>query len=155
PLHTATVDQWLNALTQEHLLRSSSTSGLLTAQALSPAQQRLVWERIIQADLQRHDHPFLDTGSLARTAQEAHQLHTVWQVPVGGGSVEQRRFAQWLNEFNPWCQQQHLTTPAQQHAAMVEALHSQAHALPAGLQVVWAGFHRFNPLEQALQQALA
>ena len=154
PLHTATVDQWLASVAQDVLLRGAASSGPLTAQALTPAQQRLVWEQIIAADLQHGTHPFLDTASLARTAQEAHQLHTLWQVPVGGGSVEQRRFATWLTQFAERCQRQHLTTPEQQHAAVVQALHTGAHPLPAGLRVVWAGFHRFNPLEQALQQAL-
>jgi len=154
PLHTSTVDQWLDTLAQEHLLRGLSSSGPLIAQALSPAQQRLAWERIIEADLRRDDNPFLDVGSLARTAQEAHQLHTLWQVPAGGGSVEQRRFMHWLAQFNQWCEQQRFTTPELQHAALVQALHSSAHPLPAELRVVWAGFHRLNPLEQTLQQAL-
>lgn len=154
PLHTATVDQWLASLAQDLLLRGRASSGPLAAQALTPAQQRLLWEQIIAADLQHSRHPFLDTASLARTAQEAHQLHTLWQVPIGGGSVEQRRFATWLAQFDERCQRQQLTTPEHQHAAVVQALHSGTHALPAGLRVVWSGFHRFNPLEQALQQAL-
>lgn len=154
PLHTLTVDQWLATLAQDHLLRHPRTTDVLSAQALTPAQQRVAWEHIIQADLQRDDNPFLDTSSLARTAQEAHQLHTLWQVPTGGGSAEQRRFVQWLAPFDALCQRQQWCTPEQQHAAMVQALHRGLHPLPSGLRVVWAGFHRFNPLEQSLQHAL-
>ena len=153
PLHTATADQWLAGIAQDLLLRGAASSGPLAAQALTSAQQRLLWEQIIADDLQHSSNPFLDTASLARTAQEAHQLHAVWQVPVGGGSVEQRRFAAWLTQFDQRCQRQQFTTPDQQHAAVVHALQTGTHPLPAGLRVVWAGFHRFNPLEQALQQA--
>ncbi len=156
-LSCMTVEQWLSSWRDAWLLTGHPVDPALHHQLLSSPQERLLWERVIRQSLGDADAAqLLDLPALAQTAQEAHQLQSVWRVAVARTLLaeEHHQFQHWREAFMQWCAQQGWATRHELDARTVEALHEPVPGLPWPQQVVLAGFNRINPLEQALLDRL-
>jgi probable DNA repair protein len=156
-----TVTQWLQQCHEAWTLTGAAPAPL-QRMPLSAMQERLLWERVIQADLGEDARYLFDLAALSRSAQEAHALTVTWQValPVGQETSEEaRRFGHWQSRFLALCDGQGWIDAARCQANTVAAFSGALNgedvpAMAWPRQVVWAGFSRFNPVELALQAAL-
>ena len=151
-LDCRTPEQWLAAVRQEWALRGLCPHPTLARQPLSRVQERWLWERLIGQRLGPEAPYLFDLAALARTAQEALALQLTWGVATGTGPppAEQQQFQHWRADFERWCQQHGWATPEQLDAATVASLAAAQGLQQWPQQLSLAGFHRLNPLQQAL-----
>ena len=156
-LRGLTVAQWLDAVRSDWLLLGTLPDGMLARRALSPAQERLVWERVIRDDVAASSDPTLfDLQGLAASAQEAHELQVTWGVQTRTTTPveEHRRYQRWRRAFMAWCETHGWATPRELDRATVDALLVHPWSLSGPRQVVLAGFHRLDPVTARLILAL-
>lgn len=158
-LKTRTVGQWLDELVDAALLDGADLGGLgedPLALVLNPLQERKQWQRVIEAALQRDEAAALfNLDGLALAAREAHELATIWRLPLNGAglfSEEARRFVEWRAAFLKRCRQSGWRDGASQRVWQVDVL--AAGLVPLPRKVAFAGFDRFNPLEERLRAVL-
>ena len=152
-----TVEQWLSQWREAWLLTGHTVDPALQHMMLSSTQERLLWERVIRQTLGDDDATRLfDLPALAQTAQEAHQLQSIWQVaiPPSGLAEEHQHFQRWRAAFMQTCMQEGWATRHELDAQTVQALQAPVPGLPWPETVVLAGFNRLNPQEQALVNRL-
>lgn len=156
-LRCLTVPQWLETVRSDWLLLGDLPDGVLARRALSPAQERLVWERVIRDDVAASSDPTLfDLQGLAASAQEAHELQVTWGVQTRTTTPveEHRRYQRWRHAFMGWCETHGWATPRELDHATVNALIVQPWSPSGPRQVVLAGFHRLDPITARLISAL-
>lgn len=151
-LDCRTPEQWLTAVRQEWALRGLCPHPTLAHQPMSRVQERWLWERLIGQRLGPEAPYLFDLAALARTAQEALALQLTWGVASGAGplSAEQQQFQHWRADFERWCQQHGWATPQQLDAATLASLAAAQGLQQWPQQLSLSGFHRLNPLQQAL-----
>ncbi len=96
----SSVDAWLSACWQQARYGGSDVPALL-----SPAQERLVWQGIIE----REEPNLFDVGSTARLASRAFRLLAEWQISPGGDlwsdHQDARHFERWCSRFRHQCRE--------------------------------------------------
>lgn len=152
-----TVDQWLSSLHDEVALQGFGQSDVLNAVVLDGPQERLLWERVIRHDLGDKARYFFDIASLAKTATEAHELSVIWNVQPQSDVMteESRRFQTWQQRFTNECHQNGWIDIHRLHKALVNEIPQLKSVLHPTQRVAFAGFTRYNPVEQQLQAKLA
>lgn len=124
------------------------------AQLLGPAQERLLWERIIATGEPRLE--LLNPSAAARTAADAYRLLCDWQLdrhPELALSPEGEAFAAWRRDFDQHCARHRLLPAARLPALLADAVATGRLAPPG---VLWlAGFDEHPPAQQTLLEALA
>ncbi len=158
-LDCRTLGQWLAALRQQWLLRSTPPIPELARTPLSAWQERELWQRLIAQRLGPEAPYLFDLPALAQSAQQALALQLVWDVEVGAPplAAEAQQYLLWRSDFWAECAAQGCATTEQLDRATVDALASldQAPAGPGWPQrLLLAGFPRLSPLLQALLQQL-
>lgn len=103
----ASLDAWLSACWQEARYSASDVPALL-----SPSQERLVWQDIIEQE----QPDLFDVASTARLASGAFRLLSDWQIPAGGDvwndHQDAQHFLRWQSRFRQKCQDEHWITRA-------------------------------------------
>lgn len=153
-----TIEQWLATWREAWWLAGQAIEPGLLAQPLSSTQERLLWEQVIRQNLGDSDASRLfDMPALAETAQEAHQLQSVWQVAVPRALLaeEHQQFQRWREAFMQWCAQRGWTSRHELDARTIDSLAGPVPSLPWPERVVLAGFNRINPMEQSLLDRLS
>lgn len=156
PLSAQTLAQWLEGLLDEALLAGEIPAATAPARPLSALQERILWERAIEAGgVGGSEEALFDSEGLAAAAAEAHALCETWQIRISGAgqSEETRSFLRWREEFRRVCNDAGWLDPARHLAWQLERIEAGAGRLPRTL--VFAGFDRFNPQETRLIGLLA
>ena len=151
------LSQWLDAQTEQLIL-----GGLMTnpPQRLSPFNEQLLWEEVIQLSLKKNAFGALfNVSGLASAAMEANQYCVAWRLPIPreGLAEETRQFVQWQQAFQARCTRLGVLENVRYVDWQLEALKSIAlqpniHALPGG--IAFAGFDQTAPQEQRLRAIL-
>lgn len=155
-VHAVTFDQWFGACHEEISLQGLSSADAIHAVVMDNLQAQIVWERVILEDLGDAALHIFDVSALAKTAMEAHELCVVWGVhpPADLLTEESRRFLKWQVNFLAQCQRQGwIDSPSLQHA-LINELTDCFGSLRWPGRVVFAGFTRLNPLEEAFKALL-
>ena len=156
-LNCQTVEQWLDWVREELVLRGLQTPALHCI-PLDSTQQSLLWETIIREDMgDEAASDLFDVPALASTAVQAHELATTWDMVIqpSGVSEETQRFLSWQDTFKQHCEENQWIDPASLAQAVVHALADLNTTLCLPRQVVFAGFSRNNPVEIRLKEVLA
>jgi len=94
------VDAWLTACWQQARYSGSDVAALL-----SPAQERLLWQEIIE----REEPNLFDVRSTARLAIAASRLLAEWQISAGGDlwtdHEDAHHFERWYERFRQQCRE--------------------------------------------------
>jgi len=149
PLQTFTVTQWLDAV-----LEAAQLGGDIPPQArlrLSPLQERILWDRAIEAgSLGLPEEALFDREGLAGAASEANALLETWQMRIAGTpqSEETRQFLRWREEFRRLCGVAGWLETTRYLDWQLDRIAKGAGRLPR--QLAFAGFDRFNPQEMRL-----
>lgn len=153
-LRTTTFQPWLLGLYEAVLLRGQEPEELQGRWALDAFQERLVWEQVIHAQLDRSASMLFDISALATMAAEANALTINWNVSTNQAfaNTEQTQFALWQSRFIDHCNLHSLIDQSRLCATLVKHLPQLHHSLPE--HIVFAGFDHHTPLEQRLQHCL-
>lgn len=121
---------------------------------LSPAQERRLWEAIVDDSAWRH--VLLQVPATARTAQEAWQLLHEWRLPLpgeaGAPNEDTRAFVAWAERFARECERHGWQDTARVPDLLAAAFESRRLAAPAHL--LFAGFDELTPQQQRLIENL-
>lgn len=156
PLPALTLAQWLDGLLDEALLSGEVPAESAPQEILNAWQERLLWERAIDASLSGELAAALfDRAGMALAAQEANHLLQAWDValPPGGDSVEAREFLRWRAAFRQLCSQSGWLEAVRNFDWQIGRIVRGAGRLPP--QLYLAGFDRISPQEARLFEALA
>ena len=155
-LQALTVNQWFDQLHEQILLRGLAEAPTLQSVVLSTAQERIVWEQVIRQNLGEQAQYLFDVSALAKTAMQAHELAVVWEVHPQPQYLteESRQFLLWQKDFEKTCQQKGWVDSHNRNRALIESLPRCMAAMQWPKQLAFAGFSRYNPLEQQLQTVL-
>ena len=140
---------WLGRLYQQLL-----DSGFTELDLLSPAQERLLWQDIIEQQAGRAG--LLRPAAAAESAQAAHALLTEWQLEnepldlLGGD--ETRTFLGWRHRFNAELARRGLLSAAQLLPLLTSAFGQRA--LPVPARLVHSGFDALSPAQLGLFDVL-
>ena len=155
-LKAMTLGQWLGNLHDALALRGKAPAALNHLRVLNPFQEQLVWESVIQFQIDTSTEALFDLQALAAHASQAHKLSIEWNIPVDGsdqGSEEQQQFHQWQIAFRAYCQEKKLIDGASLHAQLIDHLPEVDHALLPS-QLCFAGFDHYTALEKKLHAQL-
>jgi len=159
-LQARTLGEWFASLTEIVLLTADedilATHPLLGRRRLGSFEERLLWERIITGSLEDGQQSLFDTAALAATAADAHAVVTGWKLSVDAAfaSDETRRFLAWRKAFLAACEKDSLVDETRQHWALLALMEKGVFRLPLPARILLAGFDRYTPIEQTLQQVL-
>ncbi len=135
------VDAWLTACWQEARYSGSDVAALL-----SPAQERMVWQSIIEQE----EADLFDVASTARLASSAARLLAEWQIPAGSDLwsdyQDAQHFLRWHSRFREKCRDERWITRSDIWRLLPGWI---AEGLCERHLTVFAGFDAFTP---ALQQ---
>ena len=156
-LKSTTLNQWLNALYEALALRGQVPAGLHGLRVLNAFQEQLIWEQVIQSQIDASVEALFDLQALTASAAQAHKLSIEWNIPVDGSefaSEEQQQFQRWQTAFRTTCQKQGFIDVASLQAHLVNCLpHINRSLLPTA--IAFAGFDHYTALEQQLQRQLS
>lgn len=155
PLPALTLAQWLDEVLEAALLAGEVPAESAPREVLTPWQERLLWERAIDASLGGEVAAALfDRAGMAAAAQEANQLLLTWEVslPAVPPSVETGEFLRWREAFRTLCEPSGWLEQARYFDWQVSRIARDAGRLPPHLYL--AGFDRVSPQEQRLFDAL-
>jgi probable DNA repair protein len=156
---TRTIGQWLDETLDAALLAGALLDAPQAGVVLSPLQERKLWQRVIEAALRKDDTAALfSLDGLARTAQEAHALATLWRLPLQRAdrlqlSEETQCFLDWRSDFLRRCRAGGWRDAASHTVWQIEQIEAGLGDVPPRL--AFAGFDRLNPQEERLRSALA
>jgi len=153
-LNAVTLNQYLGWVEQEAALRGLPTGHTPGTTVLDAYQERVLWEQVIVHNLGPHAQALFDVSSLARSAMEAHRLALIWGVEPSSDCEENQRFGEWQLAFLKESNQRGKVDEARWQHGLTDALPELVPLLHGPRQVVFAGFTRYNPLEQRLRQIL-
>ncbi|MBV9303564.1 MAG: PD-(D/E)XK nuclease family protein [Acidobacteriaceae bacterium] len=140
------IEAWLAASWHEARYNSPEIPTLL-----SPAQERVLWQTIIQAE-----HPDLfDLSATARLARRSAQLLAEYHIPSEGefwnDNLDAQEFQQWNRAFRRKCRDEGWITRADLWALLPQWV-GTGHSPPK--QTIFAGFTTSTPAMQQLKHAL-
>ena len=145
-----TFGAWINRLWSQIPLDSNFMRPVL----MSASQEQAMWQSII-AESEWSD-VLMQTGSLARTARQAHRLMVEWRIPDGElkafSNNEARAFRSWAREFSVRCRQQNRIEECRLADLLMEVPDGLLQ-WPKELQVY--GLHRPTAQQQAMFAFLA
>lgn len=142
-------DAWMQRLYQRML-----DSGHTNLDLLSPAQERLLWEDIIQ----QHDRGpgLLRPAAAADSARAAYTLHRAWRLdehPLALlGGDETRSLLAWVEDFETLLAHRRLLSAAGLPALLDEAFRQGALSPPGRL--IYTGFDDLSPAQAGLLDSL-
>jgi probable DNA repair protein len=143
-------DAWIN-----RLYESLIDAGHADLDLLTPQQERLLWQQVIEHD--PRGSLLLHTTAAARMAQTGHALCTDWhlddQAIAGHGNDETRTFLAWRQRFDDQLHADRQITRAQLLPRIADAFRAHELQLPKQLQL--AGFDSLSPAQKQLLDALA
>jgi probable DNA repair protein len=154
PLPVMTLSGWLERYAEEALL-TWAADDVDAPRAMSPMQERLIWEQAIEASLKNLDSaPLFDKAGLAAAAQEANRLLIEWNLslPSEEQTEETRQFLLWRQRFQATCRQSGWLEPVRYFSWQVQMVASAKAALPQSIAL--AGFDRISPQLQQLIDTL-
>lgn len=142
-------DAWLRRLWGEKLLKGSGA----TPRLLSNAQERLVWEQIIQDS--PHGTALLQPAATAQRAQEAWQLLHSYRQPLPAReahlSGDVAAFLDWAAEYQSRCEAHRWVDGARLPAVLEQCLEREPISLPE--EIVLRGIDELTPAQRALLDA--
>ncbi len=156
PLPAMPLAQWLDAVIGDALLRGDIIAGDAPALIPGTQQERILWERAIDAVLgDTQARALFDLAGLAAAAMEANHLLQAWRIalPVGELAEEAQQFLRWRAAFRKACAQTGWLEPARYLDWQIAQLAAGAAQLPPAVAV--AGFDRLSPQEAHLLEVLA
>lgn len=156
-LNCKTIDQWLAEVGEEMALKATGRVSVIEYTPLDSLAEHLIWERAILETLEGNQKYLLDVKSMARTASQAHDLLVTWQIKecAERRSDESLHFEQWRKRFLTICKELGYVDRASLKRAVSTKLASLSpRELDLPARVFFAGFDRFNPVDQAIQAAL-
>lgn len=152
---TATLTQWLTAVTEEALLSGELDPAQLPERVLSAQAERLLWERVLRESLGADAAGELfDVAGLAAEAMHATELLSDWslQIDLEDCAEESRRLLAWREAFMQCCQREGWASAAMLRSQQVTWIETGGGRLPPSVALI--GFDRYNPLEKRLLAAL-
>ena len=156
-LKTVTLGQWFGNLHDALALRGKAPAALNHLRVLNAFQEQLVWEAVIQAQIDTAAESLFDLQALAANAAQAHKLSIEWNIPVDGsdqGSEEQQQFRQWQIAFRAYCQEKKVIDSISLQAQLVDHISKVDIALLPS-QLCFAGFDHYTSLEKKLHAQLS
>lgn len=156
PLQTFTLNQWLEEQVGSLMLSGDIPAANAPSRVLDSMEERLLWERTIEASLSGDVMKELfDSGGMASAAAEANALMQVWGIQIGNSSQateEIRQFLLWRKAFQKACSQGDWLELVRYFDWQINQLAKGAVNLPAIIYI--AGFDRIDPQQQRLFDAL-
>ncbi|HEY3325996.1 MAG TPA: PD-(D/E)XK nuclease family protein [Novimethylophilus sp.] len=155
PLRALTVAQWLDGVFNQAWLTGEVEADRAPRMLLGAMQERILWERAIEAGLQNEPAAALfDRAGMADAAMEASRLLTEWNVLLAPGeqTEETRQFLHWRSTFKTLCRKSAALDATSLTEIQVECLQRYSGLLPA--VIFLAGFDRISPQEQRLFDVL-
>lgn len=156
PLETYTLDQWLERQVQALMLSGDIPAANAPSRVLNIMEERLLWERTIEASLAGDVMKELfDSGGMASAASEANALIQVWGIQIDSSSQateETRQFLFWRKAFQKACSQGDWLEQVRYFDWQISQLAKGAVNFPATIYI--AGFDRIDPQQQRLFDAL-
>jgi ATP-dependent helicase/nuclease subunit B len=132
---------WLKHLWQEHLFRSTGQFSAL----LDARQEHFVWERIIAADSAG-----MDAESLAEQCARAWRTLFAYRIPREKNAFRRKpdtaAFFRWSSSYDSLCERNGWLDEAR----LPDQLHTTAVDAAGSGEIVFWGFDRFTPQQQAL-----
>lgn len=144
----ATFDVWLRELWEADAAE--------VRQLLSPQQQQVMWEQIIDSDAAAGAANQLQTPRIAALAADAWQMIWAWQLPwplpatLADGDVA--TFVRWTEAFDRQCHALQVVDPARLIGELPAQLTARQRALPG--QLLITGFEELSPAQQRLLDAV-
>ncbi|GAB2180396.1 PD-(D/E)XK nuclease family protein [Denitratisoma sp. agr-D3] len=157
-LAARTVGEWLAEQAEVLQLRADeaqlSAQPLLQRRPLGGFEERLLWEGIISGSLEDGQRSLFDIAAMAATAKEAHAVAVGWKLPLDGAfaSDETRRFLAWRKAFLAACDKAGLVDETRLHWALLALISNPAAVPSLPRHILLAGFDRYTPIEQSLQE---
>lgn len=164
PLETFTLNQWLEQQVQTLMLSGDIPAANAPSRALDTMEERLLWERTIEASLTSDVMKELfDSGGMANAAAEANALMQVWGIQSASllsssqTTEETSQFLLWRKAFQKACSQGDWLEPARYFDWQIDQLAKGFGNLPATIPstIYVAGFDRIDPQQQRLFDALS
>ena len=155
-LKSMTLGQWLDHLHDALALRGKAPATLNQLRVLNAFQEQLVWESVIQAQIDTSTESLFDLQALAANAAQAHKLSIEWNIPVDSsdqGSEEQQQFGQWQIAFRNYCQEKNVIDSLSLQAQLIDHIAEVDNALLPN-QLSFAGFDHYTALEKKLHARL-
>ncbi len=155
PRLALTLAQWLDGLLDEALLAGEISLSAAPRLPLKPLQERILWERAIEAGASGEvEEALFDREGLATAAAAADALLFTWQmrIPESLQGEETRQFLRWREEFRRLCAEAGWLSAAPYLDWQLGCIADGAGRLPH--QLAFAGFDRFNPQEIRLARLL-
>lgn len=155
PLRTATMAQWLDAVVDEAVLAGEIPFDAARRVALNATQERVLWERAIEASAAGGaEDALFDRAGLAQAAAEANELIEAWGIrpEADAHGEETQALLRWREAFRKECDAADWREPVRYREWQIGCLVRGAGRLPA--RVAFAGFDRMQPQELRLARAL-
>jgi len=154
PLMALTIGAWLDDLITTALLAGEVRPDEVPRLVLNTAQERLLWEQAIAANIIAGEDQLFDREGLAAAAAEASELCEVWQLrPNADGAEETSRFLDWRRHVRHACESRAWFDAARHRGWQIRRLAEGAGRVPSSL--AFAGFDHYSPQEVELKRVLA
>ena len=145
---------WLEHLYDALLLNPALESAEKWPDALSPSQERWIWESVIRES--EYGKELLQTQAAAKTAQTAGALCRQWRLDVKALShappPDTEAFIDWLQDFARRCRQQNWAEAARLPDLVASAIRQALIELPE--TILFTGFDEYPPQMQELFAAM-
>lgn len=156
PLETFTLNGWLEEQMQILMLSGDIPAANAPSRVLDAMEERLLWERSIEATLSGDVMKELfDCSSMANAATEANALMQVWGIEIGNSSQateETSQFLLWRKAFQKACSQGDWLEPVRYFDWQINQMAKGPVNLPATIYI--AGFDRIDRQQQRLFDVL-
>ena len=154
-LDTATLTQWLDKLVGAAVLAGEIPLAAAPWIPLNAAQERLLWERAIEAAAAGAvEEALFDREGLAQAAADANELIEAWGIrpEADAHGEETQAFLRWRDALRAECDAADWREPVRHLEWQIACIARGAGRLPA--RVAFAGFDRLSPRELRLARAL-
>ncbi|HSI43584.1 MAG: PD-(D/E)XK nuclease family protein [Methylophilaceae bacterium] len=163
PLPVLTLNIWLAKVIEQALLQGQIALEEVPRMVLNSAQERVLWERVIERTLTGDTAVLFDRVGLAQAAQDANRLIQEWNIAIASAwadnaythlpqSEETTQFLQWRNEFRKQCKTAGWMEPTRYVDWQIAQIAKGAVELPPHISI--AGYDRISPQEQRLLDTL-
>ncbi|OAM52788.1 hypothetical protein A7981_04920 [Methylovorus sp. MM2] len=154
PLPALTLSQWLDGLIEQLVLQGDIPIEQLPRKVLTNAQERVLWERVVERMLDSDVASLFDLSGLAASAVDANSLMQEWDIVIQSANYaeEVEQFLKWRDEFRCQCKAAGWLEPTRYLDWQIAHLPEDVDKLPA--QLFYAGFDRISPQEQRLFDTL-
>lgn len=145
---------WLERCHEEIRLKMPPVDGKQPPLLLSPLQERLLWEQVIEASSWQT--ALLQSRGAAQAAMQARRLCVEWRVPIDSdplwAQTDPAAFVEWAREFENRCRVDNWLDRARLADIVGAGLAGDYVRLPGVL--VFAGFDDFSPQAEDLIRVL-